>query len=213
VHALPPAWKLAGAFVLSALTIAVQGSAGLLVLVLANLLIWWLARLPAAALWRDTRWLLAQGALIVLLYALRDGGAGLGPGLRVAVRIALFFVPAAVVLRTTQLSDALRDLRRWLPRELAFIVYASLRFVPFFARELREIAEAQRLRGLSFGPRSALNPRRWPELYQALAVPLAVRAVKVAGEAAIAAEARGLRLAPEPQFPEGVRVRRRGSTG
>ena len=64
------------------------------------------------------------------------------------------------------------------------------------------------LRGVALGPRAALNPRNWPEIYRSIAVPLVVRAVKVSGEAALAAEARGLRLGPEPGFPEGIRVRR-----
>jgi len=208
LHVLSTPWKMVGAVGLAALAVAARDAPSIVVLALLNLIAWRVARLPLAALWRDTRWLLLQGAVIVALYALRDGVAGLGPGLLVAARIILFVIPAALILRTTELSAAMRDLRRWLPRELGFIAYSSLRFVPFFARELREIAEAQRLRGVTLGSRAVLNPGHWPELYRTIAVPLIVRAVKVSGEAALAAEARGLRLRPEPEFPAGIQLRR-----
>jgi energy-coupling factor transporter transmembrane protein EcfT len=201
-----------GAVGLAALAVAARDLPSIAGLALLNLIAWRVARLPLLSLWRDTRWLLLQGAVIAALYALRDGAGGLIPGCLVAARIILFVVPAALILRTTELSAAMRDLRRWLPRELGFVAYTSLRFIPFFARELREIAEAQRLRGVALGPRAALNPGRWPELYRTIAVPLVVRAVKVSGEAALAAEARGLRLGPEPEFPAGIRLRRQEET-
>jgi energy-coupling factor transporter transmembrane protein EcfT len=205
-------WKTLGAIGLAALAVTARDAPSIAVVALVNLLAWRLGRLSLPALWRDTRWLLLQGALIVVVYALRDGLQGLLPGLEVAARIVLFIVPAALILRTTELSAAMRDLRRWLPRELGFIAYASLRYIPFFARELGEIADAQRLRGVAAGPRALLSPRSWPELYRTVAVPLVVRAVKVSGEAALAAEARGLRLGPEPEFPQGIRISRHDET-
>jgi energy-coupling factor transporter transmembrane protein EcfT len=201
-------WKTLGAVGLAALAVTARDAPSIAAVALVNGIAWRLGRLPFSALWRDVRWLLLQGALVVVVYALRDGAQGFVAGLQVAARIVLFVVPAALILRTTELSAAMRDLRRWLPRELGFIAYASLRYVPFFARELKEIADAQRLRGVAASPRALLRPRSWPELYRAVAVPLVVRAVKVSGEAALAAEARGLRLGPEPEFPQGIRISR-----
>lgn len=153
---------------------------------------WALARLSLSDLWRDTRYLLAQAAAILALYAARDGvPAGLWPGLRVAAQIGLFFVPGAVFLRTTQASQMMHGLRRVLPYHLSFLVFTSLRFVPFFARELRQIRLAQRLRGARLGARDLVHPAAWRDAFHCVAIPLLVRALRTAEEAALSAEARG----------------------
>jgi energy-coupling factor transporter transmembrane protein EcfT len=112
------------------------------------------------------------------------------PGIRTALQILLFFMPGIVFLRTTQSSQIMRDLRRILPVRFSFLIVTSLRFVPFFARELHEIAMAQRLRGARLNPRQFINPRSWKDFLNCLMIPLIVRALKTANEAALSAEAR-----------------------
>jgi energy-coupling factor transporter transmembrane protein EcfT len=85
----------------------------------------------------------------------------------------------------------MHGLRRILPYRLAFLVATSLRFVPFFAREIHEIAVAQRLRGANLTARALVNPLCWKDLFFCLLVPILVRAMKTADEAALSAEARG----------------------
>lgn len=197
LHRLAGGWKLAGAAVATAAAVAADGpfaQAALLALLAGG---YRAARLSAAELWQDVRPLVAQGALVVALHALRDGSAGLAPGSAVAARLALFFLPGALLLRTTPSAQLLGALRRALPPRLAFALATSLRFVPYFARELREIVLAQRLRGACLAPRELWHPFAWQDWIACVGVPLVVRAIQTAQEAALAAEVRGLGGAEE----------------
>ena len=172
-----------------------ESRAGLLALLAVDAGLYFLAGLGWRALWRDGRWLLVQIAIVLGLFLLRYGwNAGLEPGLKVGVKILLFFLPGALVLRTSQMSRMSREMGWLLPRQLSFLVFTSLRFVPFFAREIREIAMAQRMRGAALAPRQLAKPRNWPDLVNCLLLPLMVRALQTAGEAADSAQARGLNL-------------------
>lgn len=169
--------------------------AGLLALLALDAGLYFLAGLGWRALWRDGRWLLVQIAIVLGLFLLRYGwDTGFGPGLKVGLKIMLFFLPGALVLRTSQMSRMSREMGWLLPRQISFLVFTSLRFVPFFAREIREIALAQRMRGAALSPRQLAKPRNWPDLVNCLLLPLMVRALQTAGEAADSAQARGLNL-------------------
>lgn len=192
LHRVDAVWKLPGLLAASALAIAAEHPAQLAALLALCLAGYRVARLSAGELWQDTRWLVAQGALIVLLYGLRDGLEGLAPGAAVALRIALFFLPAALALRTTPTRAWIDAAARALPERLAFAVGASVRFAPYFARELHEIVGAQRLRGARLSPGELWRPGAWRDWTLCVGVPLAVRVIHSANEAALAAEIRGL---------------------
>jgi energy-coupling factor transporter transmembrane protein EcfT len=81
---------------------------------------------------------------------------------------------------------------RALPPQLAFALATSLRFIPFFARELHEIVAVQRLRGARLAPQQLWRPRAWRDAVACAGVPLAVRAIHTANEVARAAETRGV---------------------
>ena len=199
VHRLGPGWKMMLALALSAGAIAAREPWMLLVLLAANLIYYLSAHLGFVNLWRDIRLFLVQMAIILMLYLLKYGvPEGFWPGLRTGFQILLLFLPGTVLLRTTEGSQMMRSLKRLMPERLSFLLFTSLRFVPFFARESREITMAQQLRGAPVGIRYAWNPRHWGDLFQCLMVPLMVRALKTARMAALSAEARGFeeRLRP-----------------
>ena len=192
VHRLGTGWKLGLVLLMGAAAIGAREPWALCGLLALNLTFYLLAGLNWSELWRDLRFFVVQMVIVVGLYVIRDGvSGGLWPGLRTGARILLFFMPSVILLRTTQSTRMMQDLKRFLPHRLAFIVFTSLRFVPFFARELREIAMAQRLRGAHLAPRQLMNPRNWRDLLHCLMLPLIVRAIKTANEAALSAEARG----------------------
>ena len=89
-------------------------------------------------------------------------------------------------------------LKRTLPMSIVFVIFTSLRFVPFFVREIEEIALMQRLRGASVAPRDLIDPRNWKDLLDCLFIPLLIRAIKTAEEAALSAEARGFDVGRHP---------------
>ncbi len=90
-------------------------------------------------------------------------------------------------------------LRRVMPARIVFIIFTSFRFIPFFAREMEEIALMQRLRGAPISPRDLINPINWKALFDCLFIPLLVRAIKTADETALSAEARGFRIQAVPE--------------
>lgn len=201
VHRLGAAAKLSIGTLLCAAAVLAHEPLGLAAVLALNAAYYFGARLTLSDLWRDTRYLFMQMAIVIGLHAIRHGvPAGLGPGIRISLQIFLFFVPGIVFLRTTQASEMMRGLSRILPYRLSFLVFTSFRFVPLFAREIREIATAQRLRGARLAPRDLLNPRNWMDTFHCLMIPLLVRALRTADEAALSAEARGFGVRPERTY-------------
>jgi energy-coupling factor transporter transmembrane protein EcfT len=193
IHRLNAKWKLALWIAMSAAAFAAREPWSIAALILLNVVYYLFARLSLTALWKDMRFFLIQMLIIVGLYSVRFGIAGgIWPGTRTALQILLFFMPGIVFLRTTHSSQIMRDLRKIVPVRFSFLIVTSLRFVPFFARELHEIAMAQRLRGACISPRQFINPHSWKDFLNCLMVPLIVRALKTANEAALSAEARAI---------------------
>jgi energy-coupling factor transport system permease protein len=192
VHRLGAGLKLLIGTALSAAAIIAHEPWSLGVVLALNAVYYFSARLSFGDLWRDTKFLLMQMCIIMILYTVRYGiPEGLWPGMKIALQIALFFIPGVVFLRTTQASQMMQGLNRILPYRLSFLVFTSFRFVPLFAREIREIAMAQRLRGARISPRELMSPANWKDAFHCLIIPLLVRALKTADEAALSAEARG----------------------
>jgi energy-coupling factor transporter transmembrane protein EcfT len=185
-------WKLLMGTTLGVAAIAAQTPWSLALVLALDCVYYFCARLTLSDLWKDTRYLLAQAFIVMGLYAARYGiPEGLWPGLRIALQIFLFFIPGIVFLRTTQATRMMQELSRVIPYRLSFLVYTSLRFVPLFAREIHEIKMAQQLRGARLQARDLLNPANWRDMFHCLMIPLLVRALKIADEAALSAEARG----------------------
>jgi energy-coupling factor transporter transmembrane protein EcfT len=191
VHQLDTKFKLTIWIVMSVATFAVREPWAIAGLLLVNIMYYLLARLGLIEFWKDIRFFLIQMFIIVGLYVIRYGiEDGVWPGIRTTLQILLFFMPGMVFLRTTQSTQIMRDLKRILPVRFSFLIVTSLRFIPFFARELHEISMAQQLRGARLTPRQFINPRSWKDFLNCLMVPLIIRALKTSNEAALSAEAR-----------------------
>jgi energy-coupling factor transport system permease protein len=192
MHRLGAGWKLVLAGAMGVAAITARWPAALGGLLLLNMVFYFAAGLKWHDLWRDTRWFLVQILIVTGLYVIRYGVQdGLWPGAQVGFKILLFFLPGAVLFRTTTGSRMTESLRKVLPARMAFVISTSLRFVPLFARELGEIGRIQRLRGARIGPRQLMNPRNWNDALQSVFIPLMVRVLKTAEDASLAAQARG----------------------
>jgi energy-coupling factor transport system permease protein len=208
VHRLGAGTKLVIGTALSAAAVLADRPWTIAVLATLDALYYFGARLTLSDLWRDTKYLVAQTVVILVMYSMRWGfPAGLWPGLRIAAQIGLFFIPGAVFLRTTQASQMMRGLRKVLPYHLSFLVFTSFRFVPLFAREIREIGMAQRLRGARLSARDLLHPGAWSDAFHCLIIPLLVRALRTATDAALSAEARGFGSRTERTYFDATRAK------
>jgi energy-coupling factor transport system permease protein len=192
LHRVGGGWKLLGAALFGAAALAAHTPAAIALLAATVLAAYRVAGLSAAELWRDARWLAIQGAAVVVLYVLRDGPAGAPAGLRTSLQLLLFFLPGALLLRTTPSGQVLDAVRGALPPRLALGLATSLRLLPALARELHEVWVAQRLRGARLSPVELWRPRAWRDWVGCVGLPLTVRAIRTAEEAAVAAEVRGL---------------------
>jgi len=128
----------------------------------------------------------------VALTTARYGLDGASSGALTAVRILLFFLPGALLLRTTPVLDLVELARRWMPARLSLAAATSIRFVPYFSRELHDIICAQRLRGARLRPRDLWRPGAWRDWVACVATPMAIRTIHTANEAALAARMRGI---------------------
>ena len=192
LHRLAAGWKVTLVVVASAAAVSVDDWLALGLLLALIVAGYRVARLSARELWQDARWLTLQGFIVVALSVARYGVEGIGSGALTAAKIALFFLPGALLLRTTPTMQLVESMRGLLPARFSFAVGTSMRFVPYFARELYDIVGAQRLRGARLDPRDLWRPGAWRDWIECVGVPMAVRAIHTANEAALAAEMRGI---------------------
>lgn len=193
VHRCPAGVKFVAALSLSmgALFARDWWSVGALVGVHVGLYL--LAGLGVACLWRDVRALLLQFPLVLALYLLRsDPVAALDRAGIVSLQIALALLPTLVLQRTTRPDQLMRGLRLVIPQRLAFVLFTSLRFLPLVMREAKSIYLHQILRGARIAPRQLVDPRNWPDLVHCLILPLIIRVLAMARDAAVAAASRGM---------------------
>jgi energy-coupling factor transport system permease protein len=115
-------------------------------------------------------------------------GSGLAAGIQAALRVVGLALAVGVLALTTPLDDLLDDLEaRGLGRRSTFVVGSALRTVPRMLERGREIADAQRARGLDTdGP-----PWRRARGIVAVGGPMVVAALVESDERAVALEARG----------------------
>ncbi|MFL5353460.1 energy-coupling factor transporter transmembrane component T family protein [Archangium sp.] len=127
---------------------------------------------------------------LLLVHALLSGWV---PALEAVLRLAVLLLLATLVSLTTRASDMLEAMERALrplarfgvnPARLGLLLSLTLRFIPLLAEWLREIQEAQRVRGLESNPVAVL-------------VPLLVKTLRTADTLAEAIDARGF----DPEEP------------
>jgi energy-coupling factor transport system permease protein len=146
---------------------------------------------PWAVFRRSARFFVWQAAIITLLYGLRFGWqSGLISGLRVAWQLFLAFWPGMVFMASNPASRVTRSLARVLPHQTAFVVSACLRFLPLLLGEMNAIRQAQIFRGAGLLREDLKKPGCWPDWLHCLLMPTLVRALSLAADIALAAEAR-----------------------
>ncbi len=186
LHRLPPAAKmlamLIGAtllFLNESLPITVAATFGILAL-------YPIAQLTLKQAFAQIRPLLI---IFVLFFAVQWYFSGIELATYVVLRLAALILLASLVTLTTKSSDMIDTMTRGLrylkpfgvnAAKVSLAISLALRFIPVLAQITREVREAQKTRGLE---RSVI----------AVAMPLAIRAIKMADEISDAIDSRGYR--------------------
>lgn len=181
-----PLTKLVMILLVSLWAMLLDSAAALALLVAGQTALFALSRAPVSS-YKALGSLGFFGLLIAAMqYALgADLEFGLVVGLRMVAMTSLFIL----LLATTRIQDLTAAMVRQLrvPHEYAFMVTASLRFVPDFLAEIKAVQEAQACRGYS----SRGNIVRRLANYLTIVQPLVLRAVSRSETMAISLELRG----------------------
>ena len=134
-----------------------------------------------------------QGRVIFSIGGLGVTDLGLWFSSLFALRLVAATMPLALTLSITRVSDISNVLVKYLrvPYKYAFVLTTAMRFIPLFADEMKNIAEAQTARGVEFDTGNFLKKLR---LMIPLCVPLLVSSVRRIEAGAISAEMRGFNL-------------------
>jgi len=194
IHALPAGAKLLAlallgtlAFMITRLPVAVAGA-------IAVAALYPLGRVPLAEVWSQTRNLAPLLGLMALAQSWFDGPV---PAALTVTRVLALVWAAGLVTATTPFAAMMAVLERALaplrplgvpPARIAFALTMAVRFVPTLQAMIEEARAAQAARGLGRNP-------------LALAVPLTIRALRLADRVAEAVEARGA-LARDTNRPQ-----------
>lgn len=127
--------------------------------------------------------------IFLLFFAVQWYFSGLALAAYVVLRLATLILLASLVTLTTRSSDMIDTMTRALavfqplgvnPAAISLAISLALRFIPVLAQITTEVREAQKVRGLE---RSVI----------AVAMPMAIRAIKMADEISDAIDSRGYR--------------------
>ncbi|SMP18156.1 energy-coupling factor transporter transmembrane component T family protein [Shimia sagamensis] len=186
LHRLPPAPKML-AMMLGATLLFINQS--LPVTIAATLVIF--ALYPVAQLTLKQAFAQIRPLLIifVLFFVVQWYFSGLELAAYVVLRLAALILLASLVTLTTRSSDMIDTMTHGLsylkpigvnPEKVSLAISLALRFIPVLAQITREVREAQKTRGLE---RSVI----------AVAMPMAIRAIKMADDISDAIDSRGYR--------------------
>ena len=127
--------------------------------------------------------------IFALFFAVQWYFSGIELATYVVLRLAALILLASLVTLTTKSSDMIDTMTHGLrylrplgvnPEQISLAISLTLRFIPVLAQITREVREAQKTRGLE---RSVI----------AVAMPLTIRAIKMADEISDAIDSRGYR--------------------
>lgn len=184
IHRLPAGAKVGLLALTAVLALAIDDVRALGALVLLVVLGYAVARVPVRAVVAQLRVAaVAFAALLLLHLVFGDLAAGVAPALRL-VLLMLLSTLVTLTTRTTAMVDLVVRLAAPLrlvgvdPERVGLLLALAIRFVPVVGGLARDVREAQRARGVERDLR-------------AFAVPLLVRALRLADQLGDAIDARG----------------------
>lgn len=147
--------------------------------------VWMTVALRLTRAWLRTLWVLLPmtAFLVVVVYFSFDLETAFAGAVRLIAMTTAFFI----FFQTTVPEDLANALvASGVPYVLAFILTASMQFVPVLSRKMQDVMDAQRSRGIRL-ERDFESLRNYPALF----APLLIQAFTLADQLAEAMEARG----------------------
>ena len=202
LHRLTPEVKVASLVIAGLAVFLVDNPVWLIAALAFVILLYAIARVPLVT---ATRQLRPFAVLIGLIFVFHGLFTSWALGLLVVLRFAVLVLLGMLVSFTTRVSDMIETIERGLaplsvfgvnPEKVSLALSLALRFIPLLYSQVQEIREAQRVRGLERN-------------LAAIALPLLVRTLKMAGDLTDAIEARGF----DAQRSEPDRLKRKQHRG
>lgn len=202
LHRLTPGVKVAALVIAGLSVFLIDNPVWLIAALALVILLYAIARVPLAAAARQLR---PFAVLIGLIFVFHGLFTSWALGLLVVLRFAVLVLLGMLVSFTTRVSDMIETIERGLaplrvlgvnPEKVSLALSLALRFIPLLYTQVQEIREAQRVRGLERN-------------LAAIALPLLVRTLKMAGDLTDAIEARG--FDSEGLGPEQIRAEARAA--
>lgn len=165
LHRIPAGAKILLVCVLIvAVTVLVRQPWHLLPAMGLTVLLYLIGRIPARAAWDQVRPVLPMlVAILVLQWIVAD----LDTALRVSGSLLVAVAIAGLVALTTRVSDMLDAVTRAAgplryvgasPDRIALVLVLTIRAIPLLARQLRQVTEARKARGLGMSIRALVVP-------------------------------------------------------
>lgn len=165
LHRLPAGWKLLLiAVLIISVSLAIREPWHVLPALAGTALLYALGRIRPRAAWDQVRPVLPMLiAILVLQWIVAD----LDTALRVSGSLLVAIAVAGLVALTTRISDMLDAVTRAAqplrhvgvsPDRIALVLVLTLRAIPLLARQLRNVTEARKARGLGMSIRALVVP-------------------------------------------------------
>lgn len=180
IHRLNPLLKIGIWMVLTTLCLLLTEIREMFALTLISIFYFLLTRPSLKGLVRDMRFILMMSLSIILVCLLLDHDRyrALNTGIAMSLRVMILFIPMMVFIKTTSFSQMLRGSRKLIPYRYSFAFITAFRFLPYFLRELINIIEVQRMRGLKLNWATFFSKKGLTSVL----IPLTVRGIRTADE-------------------------------
>lgn len=165
LHRLPAGWKLLLiAVLIISISLAIREPWHVLPALVGTVLLYVIGRIRPRAAWDQVRPVLP---MLVAILALQWIVADLDTALRVSGSLFVAIAVAGLVALTTRISDMLDAVTRAAqplrhvgvsPDRIALVLVLTLRAIPLLARQLRNVTEARKARGLGMSVRALVVP-------------------------------------------------------
>jgi len=188
---IPNGIKLFLSILLSTLAFTTKTIESMGILFSFNLIMIFIFQAPILAILKESRFFIFQSIIILLLYIIKFGFIeGIVSGSLISIRFILFLLPGIILTNCMTPSQTAKCLSYILPHHIAFVLSVCLHFTHILIGEIRDIYEAQLMRGAKISPEELLNPFNWKDVINCLLIPTIVYAFTLAKQISLAAKAR-----------------------